>query len=108
MTDEDILSCHVPEFIIQNTLLLFIIIVFLYYAFKVTKAINLLISQTRQEAHEQDQSTDFFLDRRSLMLHESRKAAMKKIWILLIWLMVVAIESLLYSILTYYLSGDHC
>lgn len=42
------------------------------------------------------------------MLHESRKAAMKKIWILLIWLVVVTIELFIYSILTYYLSGDKC
>jgi len=33
---------------------------------------------------------------------------MKKIWILLIWLMVVAISNFVYSILIYYLSGDDC
>jgi len=33
---------------------------------------------------------------------------MKKIWILLIWLVVVTIELFIYSILTYYLSGDKC
>ena len=33
---------------------------------------------------------------------------MQNIWFLLIWLTVVAIEGLLYSILVYYLPGEHC
>ena len=33
---------------------------------------------------------------------------MRNIWFLLIWLSVVAFESFLFSLLTYYLSGELC
>lgn len=33
---------------------------------------------------------------------------MRNIWFLLIWLSVVAFESFLFSLLTYYLSGENC
>lgn len=41
-------------------------------------------------------------------VHLSRKAAMKNVWMLLIWITVVAIESFLYSILELYLTGQRC
>lgn len=44
----------------------------------------------------------------TVMVNKSRKAAMKNIWFLLIWLTVVAVESFLYSIFSFYLSGDMC
>ena len=33
---------------------------------------------------------------------------MRNIWFLLIWLSVVAFESFIFSLLTYYLSGELC
>ena len=39
---------------------------------------------------------------------ESRKTAMRNIWILLVWLSIVAFEAQLYSVLGYILFGQYC
>ena len=48
LTNEDILDCHSQEFIIQNAVLGLILIVFIYYAFKVNKVINILLKNSSQ------------------------------------------------------------
>ena len=75
-------DCHNKEFIIQNSLLIFILIIFYYFACKVNAEINKLLSQAAS-----------VLDERNLLLTKTRKAAMRNIWALLIWLSVVAIEA---------------
>ena len=90
-------DCHNKEFIIQNSLLIFILIIFYYFACKVNAEINKLLSQAAS-----------VLDERNLLLTKTRKAAMRNIWALLIWLSVVAVEAQVYSICGYYMSGEQC
>ena len=89
-------DCHSVEFIIQNTLLMFILVIFYVFACKVNAAINKVLNEGS------------ILDERNLLLTKTRKAAMRNIWVLLIWMSFVALEAQIYSVSTYYLSGDKC
>ena len=47
-------------------------------------------------------------DPQYLAINESRRVAMCNVWLLLAWLLVVAIESWLYSFVLLMISDDEC
>ena len=97
------MDCKQPEFIIEATLLIIVLIVFYYFAFQVTKEIN-----KDSESYDALDTDDHPFDPNAAMLNESRKKAMSNIWYFLIWLSFSAIEGFLYSILVKYMSGPDC
>lgn len=99
----DILSCKSREFIIESSFLLGIIVIFHYYARKVQKAINDLVKESHDSSFLLSQSAGEIQQ-----LNESRQKAMKNIYVLLYCLTFVAIESFVYSMMTFYLSGPDC
>lgn len=103
VTEDDILSCKQPEFIIQATLLLVVLIIFYYYAYRVTKEIN-----NDSETYDALDENDRPFDENATLVNESRKKAMSNIWYFLIWLSFTAIESFLYAIFSYYMTGSQC
>ena len=68
---------------------------FLFFALKISKEIDEQIELSKN-------------DPEYLAINESRKKAMSDVWLLLIWLLVVAIESFTYSVLTLSFYDDHC
>lgn len=110
LSHKDILNCKSEEFIVQSSFLALILIVFYFYAVKVTREINKLVSASQRPSQDNDR------DDQSLSIDEysayninlSRKAAMRNIWVQLIWISLVTLEALLYSVSRYYWTGDNC
>lgn len=84
LVNHNILSCKSVEFMVQATFNLIVVLIFLWSACSITKMIQTQIDLVKDDAQY-------------LEINKSRKIAMSHIWLLLIWLLVVASESLIYS-----------
>ena len=89
------LSCKNTEFTLQSCMLIAVCLLFLFFALKISKVINEQIEFSKN-------------DPEYLAINESRKKAMSDVWFLLIWLLIVSIESLTYSVLTLIFYNDDC
>ena len=91
----NVLTCQSPEFVIQASLNLAIVIIFLISACSTTKMIRAQIQMSKD-------------DPTFLAINESRRVAMSNVWMLLIWLLVVAVESWSYSFVLLMTSEEEC
>ena len=92
------LTCKNIEFTIQNSMLTLLILVFNYFAYKVTSKIK----------SDQVRSSSELLGDDDQVLNQTRKIAMHNIWIFLCCLTIVSLESQLYSIFKYFLTDINC
>ena len=95
LNDLDVLSCKSNEFVVQSIFLIVLVTVFFICAVKITKLINAQISASED-------------DPQFLATNQSRKVAMDHIWLLLIWLIVVAVESFAYSLTLLLEANEDC
>jgi len=95
INDVDVLSCKSPEFVIQSSLLISICLMFLFMACKTSAQIQSQIQTTKDDAT-------------FTAINESRRQAMRNVWFLLIWFLIAAFESFLFSLYVLVFSEPWC